>query len=83
MVYYVNFLPVHSITLKVKFILSFNGLEDLAKKHNTDIETLQHQLDKGMKVEMEHTKDKETAKKIAMDHLYEVPDYYDRLKKVE
>ncbi len=33
-------------------------LEDLAKKHDTDIKTLQHQLDKGMKVEMEHTKDK-------------------------
>lgn len=58
-------------------------LEDLAKKHNTDIETLQAQLDQGMKVEMEHTKDKGLAKKIAMDHLYEVPDYYDKLKKVE
>jgi ADP-dependent phosphofructokinase/glucokinase len=58
-------------------------LQDLAKKHDTDIETLQHQLDKGIKVEMEHTKDKDLAKKIAMDHLYEVPDYYDKLKKAE
>jgi hypothetical protein len=58
-------------------------LEDLAKKHNINIETLQHQLDKGIKVEMEHTKDKDLAKKIAMDHLYEVPDYYDKLKKAE
>ena len=58
-------------------------LQDLAKKHNKDIKTLQHQLNKGIKVEMEHTKDKDLAKKIAMDHLYEVPDYYDKLKKAE
>jgi hypothetical protein len=66
-----------------KGIAKGKTLQDLAKKHDTDFKTLQHQLDKGMRVEMEHTKDKETAKKIAMDHLYEVPDYYDRLKKVE
>lgn len=30
----------------------------------------------GAKVEMEHTKDKEEARKIAMDHLAEDPDYY-------
>lgn len=59
------------------------SLEDLAKKHNVGIETLQKQLDKGQKVEMEHTKDKELAKKIAMDHLFEIPDYYDKLQKTE
>ena len=28
---------------------------------------------------MEHTNDKEKATEIAMDHLSEFPDYYDRL----
>ena len=37
----------------------------------------------GMDVEMEHTTDKETAKRIALDHLAEIDDYYTRLKKME
>lgn len=37
----------------------------------------------GAKVEKEHTRDRETARQIAMDHLRERPDYYARLKKVE
>jgi hypothetical protein len=32
---------------------------------------------------MEHTDDKSKAKEIAMDHLYEDPKYYDKLKKIE
>lgn len=35
----------------------------------------------GTKVEMEHTKSKEKAEKIAKEHLAEHPDYYSRLKK--
>jgi hypothetical protein len=35
----------------------------------------------GTKVEMEHTKSKEEAEKIAKEHLAEHPDYYSRLKK--
>lgn len=34
----------------------------------------------GIKVEMEHTKSKEKAEKIAKEHLAEHPDYYSRLK---
>ena len=59
------------------------SLEDLAKKHNVSIEHLNSQLKKGIKVEHEHTKDSVVAKKIAMDHLFEDPDYYTKLKKVE
>jgi hypothetical protein len=44
---------------------------------------LRLQLNKGIKVEMEHTNTKETAKEIAMDHLFEDPKYYDKLKKIE
>ena len=37
------------------------------------------ELKKGIAVEMEHTDDKETAKKIALDHLAEDPKYYTKL----
>ena len=64
--------------------------EDLVKKNKTkgkDIKItereLKNQLNKGLKVEMEHTKDKQRAKEIAMDHLFEDPKYYDKLKKIE
>ena len=51
--------------------------EDTKKKFNID------QLIKGLKVEMEHTDDPRVAIEIAMDHLTEMDDYYDRLEKVE
>jgi len=41
------------------------------------------QLDAGIKAEMEHTKDRRVAQRIAMDHLAEIPDYYSRLTKME
>ena len=41
------------------------------------------ELRMGIKVEYEHTKDRETAKRIALDHLAELPDYYTRLKAME
>jgi hypothetical protein len=44
---------------------------------------LKKQLNKGIKVEMEHTDDKERAKEISMDHLFEDPKYYDKLEKIE
>jgi hypothetical protein len=66
-------------------------LEDIAKKHDKKgyyhiddmVSSLKKQLVKGIKVEMEHTKDKSKAREIAMDHLWENPNYYDKLKKVE
>jgi len=41
------------------------------------------QLQKGIKVEREHTKNKQLAKEIAKDHLSEFSDYYDRLEEME
>jgi hypothetical protein len=66
-------------------------LEDIAKKHDKKgyyhidnmLSSLKKQLNKGIKVEMEHTKDKSKAREIAMDHLWEHPNYYDRLEKIE
>lgn len=39
----------------------------------------QRELAKGIKVEMEHTRSKQTAREIAMDHLAEEPRYYTKL----
>jgi hypothetical protein len=66
-------------------------LKDVAKKHDKKgyyhvddmVSSLKVQLNKGIKVEMEHTKNKDEAKEIAMDHLWEDPNYYDKLKKIE
>lgn len=55
----------------------------LAKKHGVSVNQIQKQLAKGIKVEKEHTSDDSTAREIALDHLSEFPDYYDRLDKVE
>lgn len=63
-------------------------LKDIVKKHNKKgnehtEESLKRQLSKGIKVEMEHTNDKQMAKEIAMDHIWEDPKYYDKLSKME
>ena len=58
-------------------------LDDIAKKHNVEKDELKKQLEKGIKVEAEHTTNKSAAKEIAMDHLFEDPKYYDKLSKIE
>lgn len=59
------------------------SLEDIAKKHKIDVNHLKKELEKGLKVEMEHTDKKNKATEIAMDHLFEDPKYYTKLKKME
>jgi len=56
---------------------------EIAKKHDIDIKVIENQLKKGIKVELEHTTNKSEAREIALDHLFELSDYYDKLKKVE
>jgi hypothetical protein len=69
---------------KLKGGLSDNmSLGDIAVKHKVDIDTLTREYIKGVKVEMEHTEDKNLAKEIAMDHLVEDPKYYTKLNKIE
>jgi hypothetical protein len=66
-------------------------LVQLAKKHGAKnyyhielmVKSLEKQLEKGIKVETEHTTDPQNAKEIAMDHLWEDPKYYSKLKKIE
>jgi hypothetical protein len=56
---------------------------DIAKKHKLNVKKIALELSKGVGVEMEHTKNKKTAREIAMDHLFEDPNYYKKLKKIE
>lgn len=60
-----------------------HSVETLAKKHKLPVDQIQKQLDKGIEVEKEHSKHRDVAKEIALDHIAELPDYYDRLKKME
>lgn len=55
---------------------------ELAEKHGVSRMQIAQQLDKGIKVEMEHTSNKSAAREIALDHLAEDPVYYDKLAKV-
>lgn len=59
------------------------SVEEIAKKHRLDISFVQKQLDMGIPIEHEHTRDKNLATDIALQHLDEIPDYYTRLKKME
>lgn len=72
------------------------SLMDLAIKHSNYRKTkkqsseridkmydhLERQLKKGIKVEMEHTNNKKIAKEITMDHLFEDPNYYNKLERL-
>ena len=41
------------------------------------------EIKKGISVEFEHTTNPKIAKKIAFDHISEIPDYYERLERME
>ncbi len=59
------------------------SIEDIAKKHNVNIEFIKNQIKIGKKIELEHVDDEKLSEEITMDHLEEIPDYYTRLKKME
>lgn len=59
------------------------SVPELAEKHGVSRMDIATQLDKGIKVELEHTRDRTVAREIALDHLAEDPKYYDKLASVE
>jgi hypothetical protein len=69
------------------------SINDLVKHHGKESFTpaqfdaleknIKTQLGKGIKVEMEHTSDNAIAREVAMDHIWEDSEYYDKLKKIE
>ncbi len=64
-------------------VKSHKTVEQIAKKHRLDVSFVKKQLEMGIPIEHEHTKDKDLATDIALQHLDEIPDYYTRLKKME
>lgn len=62
---------------------SFLGAGRAKEKGYTEKDAPADELKKGIKVEMEHTTDPVIAKRIALDHLAEISDYYTRLLKME
>lgn len=58
-------------------------LNDIAEKHGMSVDMLIGEFKKGIQTEMEHTTDREMAKEITMDHLFEDPQYYTKLATVE
>jgi Fe-Mn family superoxide dismutase len=59
------------------------SLIDIAKHHKMPLKSIKVKLDQGIKTEIEHTTDKSIAREIAMDHIYEDPNYYTKLKQIE
>lgn len=59
------------------------SVSSLAKKYRTTPEVVQAELRRGIQVEMEHTKDPQVAREIALDHLGEDLHYYKKLSKIE
>lgn len=59
------------------------SVESLAKKYNVSVDKIKRQLKKGIEVELEHSSSREVAEEIALDHLGEFLDYYERLAKME
>ena len=68
----------HQLTKKHKDQLP-GGLADNKSPQDFDKE----KLIAGLRVELEHTSEPKLALEIAMDHLTEDPDYYQKLKAVE
>lgn len=66
-----------------KILSSFlsNGRFNESGKSENDFS--KDELEMGIKVEQEHTNNLAMARRIALDHLAEFPDYYTRLMKME
>ena len=58
-------------------------LNDIAEKHGVSVDILVGEFKKGIQTEMEHTSDREMAKEITLDHLFEDPKYYTKLGTIE
>jgi hypothetical protein len=58
-------------------------VKKLAKKGKVPVKVVKQQVKMGKKVEKEHTDSPKKAEKVAKQHVYERPDYYTQLKKME
>ena len=51
----------------------------IARKYGVSLSSVLQKLNKGIRVEMEHTRNRQVAMKIAIDHLLEDIDYYSKV----
>ena len=83
---------LHSQRLSIEGMYSVEEADEKMYKHTPTVEQLVIkykvpkrdiliQLEKGIKVELEHTSDSNVARKIALDHIGEDPHYYNKLEK--
>jgi hypothetical protein len=61
---------------KIKFSEDEKTPESIAKKHNVSVKDIEKEIRIGTKIEMEHTDSEKESKKIALDHISEIHDYY-------
>ena len=85
-------MPAHSLESEIYAFASLWAMNEVAKvnpggraeaKGVTRGDFSKATIDQGIKVELEHTKDRELAEKIVLDHLAENKGYYDALAKME
>lgn len=55
----------------------------ISKKHKISEKDVEKLLKIGTKVEKEHTSNEKVARTIASHHIFEMPNYYKKLKKIE
>lgn len=70
-------------TLKVTDEMIKDKWRRILKKYKIKSSKLKPIVAKGKEIEFEHTKNPQVALNIALDHILEFLDYYDRLEKVE
>jgi hypothetical protein len=59
------------------------SIKALANKHGVSKDRIEDQIEKGSKVEKEHTNSSKVAKIVAKQHTDEDPNYYNKLAKME
>ena len=67
----------------IDFVSEFVKAGRAYEKSFSEASVDEDELKMGIEVEYEHTSNMMIAKRIALDHLTELPDYYTRLKKME
>ena len=67
----------------INFVDEFLEKGRAKEKNITEKDVDADELKMGIEVEYEHTSNPSISKRIALDHLAEIPDYYTRLKKME
>ena len=59
------------------------SLKDIADRYGVAVKDMLSELLLGIDEEMKHTNDETIAVEIALDNLFDIPDYYTRLKQME